>query len=115
MLSCLYNSGSDSMDTGQLMLTMEEEMGKQSISNCGSQGSSLNECLQQEFTNNPESTGKVINSVKLYIKEFIEAAIQIDSEDNRSVSDSNSILTQLTEFSQDEMGIRRVDQEFLDS
>lgn len=97
------------------MLTMEEEMVKQSISNCGSQGSSLNECLQQEFTNNPESTGKVINSVKLYIKEFIEAAIQIDTEDNRSVSDSNSILTQLTEFSQDEMGIRRVDQEFLDS
>jgi len=115
MQSCLYNSGSDSMDTGQLMLTMEEEMGKQSISNCGSQGSSLNECLQQEFTNNPESTGKVINSVKLYIKEFIEAAIQIDSEDNRSVSGSNSILTQLTEFSQDEMGIRRVDQEFMDS
>lgn len=84
-------------------------MGKESLTNCGSSGTNLNECLQNEFTNNPGGAVYVINSVKQYIKDFFFAAVQVMTPDTRSVSDN--ILFKLKGMSEEEMGIKRVDQE----
>lgn len=74
----------------------------------------MKDCLKTEFASKPDSQTKVIDSVKSYVKDFLETAMQVVTDSSRG-GVSQNIQTKVKELSSENIGIKRVNTEFFKS